>query len=89
MARYKLLIKRSVARDLRDIPKADVKRLLVRIRGLADDPRPPGAIRLAGVNKYRLRQGRHRILYTINDDHLIVHVIKVAHRRDVYRRADR
>jgi len=87
MARYRLLVKRSVARDLRGIPKADVRRLLKRIRDLADDPRPRRAVRLAGINKYRLRQGRYRILYTIEDDNLIVHVIKVAHRREVYRRS--
>ena len=87
MARYRLLVKRSVVRDLRGIPKTDVRRLLTRIRDLADDPCPRGAVRLAGINKYRLRQGRYRILYTIEDDRLIVHVIKVAHRREAYRRS--
>lgn len=85
MARYRVMFKRSVAKDLRGIPKVDVRRIMVRIRGLADEPRPGEATRLSGAQKYRLRQGRYRILYTIEDDRLIMHVVKVAHRRDVYR----
>lgn len=85
MARYRLLFKRSVAKDLRGIPKPHVRRIMARIRNLARDPRAPGVVRLAGSNRYRFRLGRYRVLYTIQDDRLIVHVIKVAHRRDAYR----
>jgi mRNA interferase RelE/StbE len=85
MASYELVVKKSVAKDLREFPKADVKRILQRIRSLADDPRPPGCEKLSGQERYRLRQGAYRIVYEIDDKILIVLVVKVAHRRDVYR----
>ena len=68
MASYKIVFKRSVAKDLRPIPNEDVRRILARIDQLAEDPRPPGAERLTGDDKYRIRQGRYRILYTIADE---------------------
>ena len=85
MARYELRVKPSVARDLRGIPRADVLRILARIEALGDDPRPPGSEKLSGQERYRVRQGQYRILYSIADVELIVEVVKVGHRRDVYR----
>jgi mRNA interferase RelE/StbE len=85
MASYELLFKKSVAKDLREIPKADVKRLLQRIRSLTDDPRPKGSEKLSGQERYRLRQGVYRIVYEIDDKVLIVLMVKIGHRRDVYR----
>ena len=85
MARYELTFKPSVAKDLRGIPRADLRRLLARIEALRDDPRPVGAEKLAAQERYRVRQGSYRILYTIADAELIVEVVKVAHRREVYR----
>jgi mRNA interferase RelE/StbE len=85
MASYELVFKKSVAKDLREFPKADVKRILQRIRSLADDPRPPGCEKLSGQQRYRLRQGLYRIVYEIDDKVLIVLVVKIGHRRDVYR----
>jgi mRNA interferase RelE/StbE len=85
MARYDLQFKPSVARDLRNIPRADVERILARIEALRDDPRPSGCDKLSAQERYRLRQGSYRILYTILDAELIVEVVKVGHRRDVYR----
>lgn len=85
MGRYEIAFRKSVARDLRAIPNADVERILDRIRALADDPRPPGCERLSGQARYRIRQGSYRILYEIEDARLVVLVVKVAHRRDVYR----
>jgi mRNA interferase RelE/StbE len=87
MARYELTFKPSVAKDLRDIPRADVQRILARIETLRDDPRPPGSEKLSAKERYRLRQGNYRILYTVGDAELIVEVVKVGHRRDVYRQA--
>lgn len=88
MARYELKVKPSVARDLRAIPRADVQRILARIESLRDDPRPPGgAEKLSAQERYRVRQGNYRILYTVADVELIVEVVKVGHRRDVYREA--
>jgi len=85
MASYELVFKKSVAKDLRAFPKRDVQRLLRRIRALAEDPRPAGCEKLTGRNRYRVRQGAYRILYEIEDARLIVLVVKVAHRREVYR----
>lgn len=85
MASFELILRESVAKDLRALPKADVARILERIRGLAQDPRPAGCEKLSGQERYRLRQGAYRILYEIQDTRLIVVVVKVGHRKDVYR----
>ena len=85
MARYKLVVRRSVAKDLRSLPQADVARILARIETLQVDPRPPGCEKLSGLERYRLRQGVYRILYEIADEVLTVVVVKVGHRREVYR----
>ena len=86
MASYELVFRRSVAKDLRRFPREDVRRILQRIRALASNPRPPGCEKLSGLERYRVRQGVYRIVYEIEDDRLIVLVVKVGHRRDVYRR---
>ena len=85
MASYELKFKKSVARDLRPFPKQDVKRIMQRIRSLADDPRPAGCEKLSGQERYRVRQGAYRIVYEIEDARLTVLVVKVGHRREVYR----
>jgi mRNA interferase RelE/StbE len=85
MARFELQFRESVAKDLRSIPKNDVKRILTRIDKLADDPRADGCEKLTGSDHYRVRQGMYRIIYEIQDDVLVVLVIKVGNRRDVYR----
>ena len=86
MARYEVTFKSSVRKDLRSIPRADVRRILKRIEGLADDPRPPGCEKLSAQERYRVRQGRYRILYEVHDDRLVVIVVKVADRKQAYRR---
>ena len=85
MASYELVFRKSVAKDLRAFPKQDVKRIMQRIRSLADDPRPPGCEKLSGQERYRVRQGAYRIVYEIEDYRLSVLIVKVGHRRDVYR----
>jgi mRNA interferase RelE/StbE len=85
MAAYKLFFKKSVQKDLDRIPKKDLKRILSRIESLSVDPRPKGCEKLTGKERYRLRQGRYRIVYSIQDDELTVWVVKVGHRKDVYR----
>jgi len=85
MAAYKLFFKKSVQKDLKAIPKTDLRRILKRIEGLAEDPRPPGCEKLTGQERYRLRQGRYRILYSIQVDELTVWVVKIGHRKDIYR----
>lgn len=84
MASYELVFRKSVAKDLRVFPKQDVKRIMQRIRLLADDPRPAGCEKLSSRERYRIRQGVYRIIYEIEDDRLTVLVVKVGHRRDVY-----
>ncbi|MGK2961634.1 MAG: type II toxin-antitoxin system RelE family toxin [Gemmatimonadaceae bacterium] len=86
MASYKLLITRSAAKELESVPVKDRSRIIARIRRLEDDPRPPRAEKLSGEDKYRLRQGDFRILYEIQDRELIVTVVRIGNRRDVYRR---
>lgn len=76
MARYELRVKPSVARDLRGLPRADVRRILGRIEALLDVPRPPGAEKLSAQERYRIRQGNYRILYAVADAELIVEVVK-------------
>lgn len=85
MAGYKVLFKSSVEKDFSAIPKKDVKRILDRIKSLEDNPRPTGCEKLTGQEKYRLRQGRNRIVYSIQDDELTVWVVKAGHRKDIYR----
>ena len=85
MARYELRVRPSVAKDLRGIPKADIKRILVRMEALRDDPRAPGCEKLSGAELYRVRQGVYRIVYEIHDEWIVVEVIRVSHRSEVYR----
>jgi mRNA interferase RelE/StbE len=85
MAQYRVIVRKSVSKDLKGIPKKDVRRILSAIELLADDPRPPGTKKLSGQERYRLRQGNYRILYEIEDDRLIVCVVRVGDRREVYR----
>ncbi|AGM41065.1 addiction module antitoxin [Spiribacter salinus M19-40] len=86
MEKYELQFKRSVAKDLRGIPKPDVARILERISALSNEPRPPGSEKLTGEDRYRIRQGVYRIVYEIADAALIVTVVKAGHRRQVCRR---
>ena len=85
MAEYRIFFKKSVQKDLSAIPKSNLKKILKKIQGLADDPRPRGCEKLTGQERYRLRQGRYRILYSIQDDELSIWIVKVGHRKDVYR----
>lgn len=85
MGEYKVYFKKSVEKDLTAIPKKDLKNILQRIAMLAQDPRPAGHEKLTGQERYRIRQGRYRIVYSIQDEVLTVWIVKVGHRKDVYR----
>ena len=87
MASYKLVFKKSVAKDLRSTPNKDVARLLQRMQKLQQNPRPVGSEKLPGKERYRIRQGVYRIIYEICADVLVVTVVKVAHRKHVYQRS--
>ncbi|MGA8753074.1 type II toxin-antitoxin system RelE family toxin [Candidatus Deferrimicrobium sp.] len=86
MASYKLLIKPSAAKEIELAPKKDRLRIIKRIQDLSSDPRPPGCEKLSGHDdKYRVRQGTYRIVYSVSDAGLVICVVKVGHRKEVYR----
>ena len=86
MGKYRVFIKSSAAKELNAISrKKDRQRIVRHIRKLGDDPRPPGCQKLSGQERYRIRQGQYRIVYGIEDNDLVVYVVKVGHRKDVYR----
>lgn len=85
MAGYDILFKESVYKDLQTIFEVELKRILARIELLAEEPHPAGSQKLTGFELYRVRQGAYRIVYSIQDSQLIVCVVKICHRRDVYR----
>jgi mRNA interferase RelE/StbE len=88
VARYRLVIKRSAAKELETIAgKKDRERIAQRILALADDPRPPGVEKLSGTSeKYRIRQGDFRVLYEVQDDVLVVFIVRIGDRKEVYRK---
>ena len=86
MAEYRVFFKKSVEKDFAGIPKDDLIRILDRIKKLEGNPRPAGTEKLTGQERYRLRQGRYRVIYSIQDDELTIWVVKVGHRKDVYRK---
>ena len=85
MASYSVVIKRSAAKELEDVPRKDRQKLVGKIQGLASNPRPEGCEKLAGQDRYRIRHGDYRVLYEIDDIVVVVTVVRVAHRREVYR----
>ncbi|MFT5730920.1 MAG: mRNA interferase RelE/StbE [Desulforhopalus sp.] len=84
MAQYKVFFKKSVEKDFKSIPKKELLRILSKIESLQDNPRPVGSQKLTGQERYRLRQGKYRIVYSIQDYELTVWVVKVGHRKEIY-----
>ena len=85
MGSYKVLIKPSAVKEIEGIPQRDRQRIVARIQGLSTNPRPPGCEKLSGQDKFRLRQGAYRIVYSVNDDEFSLLIVKVGHRKEVYR----
>jgi mRNA interferase RelE/StbE len=85
MAEYKIFFRKSVWKDFESIPKKELNRILEKIESLSENPRPSGSQKLSGQERYRIRQGRYRILYSIQDKELTIWIVKVGHRKDVYR----
>jgi len=82
---YKVIVVKSAIKELSKLPSKESLRLSEKINELKDDPRPPGCIKLTGrKDKYRIRVGNYRVLYTVEDTILVVHVIKVRNRKDIY-----
>lgn len=83
---WRVEFSRSAEQQFRGLPRKEQQRIAVRIDGLVENPRPAGAIKLAGEEGvYRLRSGDYRILYTLQDNLLLILVLKIGHRREVYR----
>lgn len=86
MAQYRLRIKASAVKELKAVPnRKDRQRIVKRIQSLETNPRPRGSQKLSGKERYRIRQGRYRIVYAIEAEELVVYVVKIGHRKDVYR----
>jgi mRNA interferase RelE/StbE len=86
VANYKIFIKLSAKKELESLPQNDLIKIVEKIKNLSIDPRPPGAEKLSGDDKYRVRQGNYRIMYTIEDEKFIIIIVKIGHRREVYRK---
>lgn len=82
---YDLVVKKSAERELRALPKHDLRRMTERLQGLSHNPRPPGCDKLSGHDQYRIRQGDYRIVCAIDDAAHVVTIVKIGHRREVYR----
>ena len=86
MAKYEVFIKPSAAKELEGVgTKKDRQRIVSHIQGLTENPRPPGFQKLSGADKYRIRYGNYRIVYSIDDRERVVRVVKIGHRKEVYR----
>jgi mRNA interferase RelE/StbE len=83
---YRVEIQRKALKELRRIDRQDQKRILKVIDGLAEDPRPAGSKKLTDTEDWRIRVGSYRIVYRIQEQRLLVLVVRIAHRSDVYRR---
>lgn len=87
MASYKVELSKNVRKkDLPNLPKSDVAKIVKRIESLADNPFPEGAIRLKGREEWRIRQGNYRILYLVQYEIVTIFVVKVGHRREIYKK---
>jgi mRNA interferase RelE/StbE len=86
MAGYSVYFRASVEKDFQTISKNDLRKILTRINGLSENPRPQGCEKLTGQDRYRVRQGHYRIVYSVQDRDATVWIVKVGHRKDVYRR---
>ena len=83
---YRIEIKPSAQKELAKIPKTSALKIIDKIKSLAKDPRPSGCKKLTGTDhSFRVRIGNNRVVYSIFDDRLIIQVIKIGHRKDVYK----
>jgi len=85
MAGYKIFFRKPVWKDFESIPKKELNRILKQIEFLSENPRPSGSQKLSGQERFRIRQGRYRIIYSMQDEELTVWIVTVSHRKDVYR----
>jgi len=86
VANYELDVKKSAAKEIADLPSKDIQRIVEKIQSLRTNPRPNGSEKLSRDDKYRIRQGTYRVLYEVDDATLTVTIVKIAHRREVYKK---
>ena len=82
---YKVSLKKSAEKELRSIPSRDIHKIVEKLKGLAHQPRPHGCEKMEGQDRYRIRQGDWRVVYSIDDVEKTVLVVKIGNRREVYR----
>ena len=85
MAKYKITVKKSAAKELEEIPGKELRKIVRRIQSLAQNPRPHGSQKLSRQEQYRVRQGDYRIVYSIDDKDSVIDIVKIGHRREIYR----
>ena len=85
MVKYKVTIKKSAAKELEEIPRKELRKIVGRIQSLAQNPRPHGSQKLSRQEQYRVRQGDYRIVYSIDDKDSVIDIVKIGHRREIYR----
>ncbi len=85
MAKYKISIRKSAVKELGDIPKKDLQKVVRKIKTLVINPRPQGSQKLSQKEQYRIRQGNYRIVYSVQDKELTIPIVKIGHRKEIYR----
>jgi mRNA interferase RelE/StbE len=85
MAKYKISLRKSAVKELGDIPKKDLQKVVRKIQILATNPRPQGSQKLSQKEQYRIRQGNYRIVYSVQDKELTIYIVKIGHRKEIYR----
>ena len=86
MSNYNIAFKKSAVKELKKINKTEAKKIMLKVNELSTDPRPFNSIKLTNENKFRIRIGNYRVLYEIIDEMLIVNIVKIKHRKEVYRK---
>ena len=85
MASYKVEFSKRVRKDFREIPEHDANRILSKIKALAEEPLPADSKKLKGEELFRIRVGNYRVIYSIEDEKMLVFVVKLGHRKDIYK----
>ena len=83
MVKYKIEFKKSAVKELNSIPTVDLEKIIIQIQNLADNPGPAGCRKLSKDEKYRIRIGNYKVLYLIEDNKMIIFIVKIGHRKDV------
>jgi mRNA interferase RelE/StbE len=85
MAKYKISLRKSAIKELGGVPKKDLQKVTRKIQTLATNPRPQGSQKLSQKEQYRIRQGNYRIVYSVQDKELTIYIVKIGHRKEIYR----